>query len=265
MAEASATITNFLQERIDAGDFPSAVYLVAEKGHVVLHDAIGLAVVEPEKIEARPDTIYDLASLTKVLVTALLAAQLVEAGELVPERPIAHYVAEFDTDDKRSITVRDLLAHTSGFEKWLPFYLLADSPSEIVDVIAARRLEHTVGSHVEYSDLNFLVLPAIIERIAGRGLDSLAKEMILDRLSLADTMFSPPPELRPRIAASEKGNAFERQTCVEQGYDLLRTPHSALRTDLIWGDVHDGNAYFMGGVAGHAGLFGTAEEVFKIA
>jgi CubicO group peptidase (beta-lactamase class C family) len=259
-----------LQERIDAGDFPSAVYLIAKKGNIVLQGAIGHAVVEPELIEARVDTIYDLASLTKVLVTGLLCAQLFERGNLQMEKSVAGHLREFDRADKCGITIKDLLAHNSGLRGWLPLYLLADDPSQAVDVMAKQPLEYPTGSKVVYSDLNFLVLQAVLEDLFGQKLDAIAEEQIFAPLRLANTHFNPDSTLRSQIAASEKGNAFERQTCIEQGFlrsaaDSLRTPHSEFRTQTIWGEVHDGNAYFMRGVAGHAGLFGTAEETFMIA
>src|SRR5882724_10767183 len=119
-------ISAFLQERIDANDFPSAVYLVAEKGEIRFQDALGYAVVEPEAIPARLDTIYDLASLTKVLVTALLAAVLVEQDKLSVDAAIGAYIEPIDQGDKICVTIRQLLTHTSAFKAWLPFYLLVN-------------------------------------------------------------------------------------------------------------------------------------------
>ena len=264
----AASISNFLEQRIDAGDFPSAVYLVAEKGEIVLQGALGLAVVEPERIEARLDTIYDVASLTKLLVTGLLCAQLIEAGGLTWAETVSRYLPEFDSPEKREITVENLLTHNSGLRGWLPVYLLADDPSQVIDLIAKRPLNYPTGSKVVYSDLNFLALQAIVERHFGQKLDALAEVKIFRPLGLRDTFFNPGAALRSRISASEKGNGFERQTCTEQGY--LQPPVGAsgsdwFRTETIWGEVHDGNAYFMGGVAGHAGLFSTADEVLGIA
>lgn len=263
MAKASATITRSLIERVEAGDFPSAVYLVAEKGEIVLQDALGFAVVEPERISAALDTIYDLASLTKVLVSGSLAAQMIETGEIDLDSPVGVYLSEFDSDDKRSISIGQLLTHTAGLCKWLPMYLLADAPDEIVNVLARRPLEAAPGTQAVYGDPNFLVLQAIIERLSGSRIDEAATERIFAHLGIVDTGFRPDPRLKRRIAASEKGNQFEAQTCIEQGY--LGSANAALRTEQILGEVHDGNAYFMGGVAGHAGLFGTAKEVFVIA
>src|SRR5687768_1238286 len=116
----SEKLSIFLQERIEAKDFPSAVYLVAEKGEIVFSDALGLAVVEPEKIEAKIDTIYDLASLTKVLITGLLCAKLIEKNEINLADKIAKFLPEFDREKKREITIENLLTHTSGFQAWTP-------------------------------------------------------------------------------------------------------------------------------------------------
>ncbi len=257
-------ISEFLQSRIEANDFPSASYLVAEKGEIVLQDAIGLAVVKPERIEAKLDTIYDLASMTKVLVTGLLCAKLIESGELNLSDKIAKYFTEFDSDEKREITIENLLTHTSGFVNWLPFYLISNFKSEISNTVASRHLAIPINSKVVYSDLNFLLLGFLIEKIYQKSLDEIAREKIFAPLNLKNTFYNPPENLQKRIAASENGNEFEKKTCIEQGFEI-RNPQSQFRNRIIWGEVHDGNCYFMNGVSGHAGLFSTAEEVFKIA
>jgi CubicO group peptidase (beta-lactamase class C family) len=255
----SPEISSFLQERIDANDFPSAVYLVAEKGEILFQDALGFAVVEPLEIEARLDTIYDLASLTKPLVIGPLIAAMVDAGESRLDDPLSDILDA--PRDKRDITVRDLLTHTSRLPAWLPFYLRVGERSAILDEILNTPLVDG-PAHVIYSDLNFLLLAEIATRILGRPLDRLAAEYIFEPLQLKDTFYNPPEAVRLRTAASENGNAYERQTCIELGY--LPDPQT-FRDYRIWGQVHDGNAWFMGGVSGHAGLFSTAEETFKIA
>jgi len=265
-------IATFLSERIEAGDFPSAVYLVAEKGEIVLSEALGNAVVEPEKIEATTDTIYDLASLTKVLVTGLLCAKLIEAGEIQLDARVSIYLKEFDLEGKRMIKMSDLLSHSSHLPAWKPFYLLVSDPTEVIAEIGRMPLSFTQEA-ITYSDLNFISLAVVVERFLNKTLDQAAASVVFQPLGLNDTSFSPLPELRHRVAASEEGNEFEKTTCVEQGFLLsdgkspvATAPGSdALRSDVIWGEVHDGNAYFMGGVAGHAGLFSTAKDVFTIA
>lgn len=257
-------ISEFLQTRIDAHDFPSAVYVVAEKGEIVLQDALGLAVVEPEKIEATLDTIYDLASLTKVLVTGLLCAKLIEKGEINLSDKIAKYFHEFNLDDKREVTIENLMTHTSGFRAWKPFYLISDLGFGIADFIAKEPSENPINSKVVYSDLNFLILRFLVEKIYGKQIDEIAKTEIFTPLNLQNTFYNPPKSLQKRIAASEKGNEYEKNTCIEQGY-AIPNPNSQFRNYPIWGEVHDGNCWFMNGVSGHAGLFSTAQETFKIA
>src|SRR5688572_14724305 len=125
-------ISTFLQERIDAGDVPSAVYLVAEKGEIMFQDALGYAVVKPDVIEAGPDTIYDLASLTKPLVTGLLTAMLIERGVLDPNEPVGNILNELFASFYAEITTNDLAMHISGLPAWKPFYLLVDDPDQVV-------------------------------------------------------------------------------------------------------------------------------------
>jgi len=250
-------ISEFLQSRIDENDFPSAVYLVAEKGAIVFQDALGFAVVEPEKIEARIETIYDLASLTKVLVTGLLCARFFSNEENFSDK-IAEFFNGFDKGEKQQIKVKNLLTHTSGYRAWKPLYLGESFQSEVFD----ENLEYLTNSKVVYSDLNFILLSLIIEEIYQDSFENIAKEVIFDSLNLQNTFFNPPKELQKRIAASEKGNEFEKQTCIDSGYDVSKYNW---RKHQIWGEVHDGNCYFMNGVSGHAGLFSTAEETFKIA
>lgn len=271
----SKQISEFLQTRIDAKDFPSAVYLVAEKGEIVFQDALGFAVVEPEKIEAKLDTIYDLASLTKVLVTGLLCVKLIERKDLKLGGNIDYYFPEFDVYVSQhngwDTSINELLTHISAFPAWKPFYLLCENRSEIAAEIIKMHLDFEQPI-VTYSDLNFMFLAFLIEKIYGKRLDEITKEEIFEPLNLQNTFFNPPKVLQKRIAASEKGNEFEKQTCIEQGYldsEIVPPAHAGgsdiFRDYQIWGEVHDGNCYFMNGVSGHAGLFSTAEETFKIA
>jgi len=259
-------ISTFLQKQIDAKDFPSAVYLVAEKGEIVFRDALGYAVVEPEKIEAKLDTIYDLASLTKPLVTGLLCAKLIEKKELQLGRMIDYYLPEFDTVDAHKnsepdVSINELLVHVSLFPGWKPFYVFANERGEILAEIIKTSL-NLKQPIVTYSDLNFLILTFLLEKLYGERIDEIAKKEIFAPLNLQNTFYNPPQELRNRIAASEKGNEYEKQMCLDLGYDVSKYDW---RDYQIWGEVHDGNCYFMNGVSGHAGLFSTAEETCRIA
>lgn len=255
-----------LLSRIDAGDFPSAVYVVAENGKAVFADAQGDAVRVPETRAATLDTIYDLASLTKPLVTGLLCARLVESGELSLDSSVAQYLQEFDRADKHHITVRDLLTHTSGLAAWRPLYLTARGREGALAAIANEALVYKTGKRVVYSDLGFIVLGFLLERLKGASFADLARREIIDSLALRRTVFNPESELRPDIAASETGNGYERAMCEGDFSSTVAESRLATwREQTIWGEVHDGNAYFLGGAAGHAGLFSNAAETLRLA
>ena len=261
-AQRQEQISVLLGSRIAAGDFPSAVYLVAENNRIVFSEALGDAVREPQHA-ATLETIYDLASLTKPLVTGLLCARLIELGELTLDSSLANYLGEFDRADKHAITVRQLLVHTSGLPAWRPLYITSGGePEAALGAVASEPLEHQPDTHVVYSDLNFIVLGFLLERLTGKRLAQLAQEEIFTRLSLQRTFFNPPIALQTEIAACESGNAYERDMGEPS---ITEHDYAGWRTNLIWGEVHDGNAHFLGGVAGHAGLFSTARETLRLA
>lgn len=282
MPNISDTISNFLESEIAHGSLPGGLYLVGEDRRIVAEDALGLAVVEPERIPATLDTIYDCASLTKPLITALLVVRAAERGALELSAPIARYLNEFNIAEMREITLIQLLTHTSGLPNWRPLYLEAqtrdDVPAAIARVLGEPR-PHNASLDVVYSDLNYILLGFVLERVTADRLDLLAKREIFGPLHLERTMFNPPPELLRQIAATEHGQEFELANAIEDA--KTRSPGAGAtlasryrrpgfsqahwRKDVIWGEVHDGNANFMGGVAGHAGLFSTAREVFLIA
>ena len=164
--------------------------------------------------------------------------------------------------DKQAITVGQLLTHTSGFPAWRPLYILAEGkPERALDAIANIDLEYAPGTRVVYSDLGFITLGLLLEKLTGKRLAQLAQEEIFEPLELKRTFFNPSLAMQTGIAACETGNAYERNTCVETNAGEYQN----WRQDLIWGQVHDGNAHFLGGAAGHAGLFSTAEETLTLA
>jgi CubicO group peptidase (beta-lactamase class C family) len=264
--KAEPTISALLVSRIQSGDFPSAVYLVAEHGQAVFADALGEAVRQPEIHPATLDTIYDLASLTKPLITGLLCARLVEAGELTLDSSIAKYLPEFDRPDKKGITVRELLAHSSGLPAWRPLYLLAqDEPERVLAKIASEPLEYEPGKRVVYSDLGFIVLGLLQERLTGHPLSQLASDHLIKPLQLNQTFFNPSLAMRTSVAACESGNSYERDMCEHSFPGDSISTYRGWRKDVVWGEVHDGNAYFLRGAAGHAGLFSNAAETLQLA
>ena len=255
-------ITNLLEEHIRAGDFPSAVYLIGEKDRIIFTDSLGHSAVEPYRITNKLDTIYDLASLTKPLITGLLCARRIELGELTLDSSVSHYLPEFDRTDKSMITVRELLTHTAGLPAWRPLYLLAeDEPERAAGAIANLDLEYKPGTRVVYSDLGFIALGILLARMTAHSLGDMARTEIFEPLELRQTFFNPEEALQTGIAACETGNAYERDMVEQSGAGTYQN----CRQRLIWGEVHDGNAYFLGGAAGHAGLFSSAPDTFVLA
>jgi len=262
MPTANDQLSALLQQHIEAGEFPSAVYLVGERDEILYTDALGYSVVEPYRVANKLDTIYDLASLTKPLITSLLCARRIELGELTLDSSVSHYLPEFDRTDKQMITVRELLTHTSGLPAWRPLYILTeDEPERAAGAIANLDLEYKPGTCVVYSDLGFIALGILLERMTGHQLVELAHKEIFEPLNLKQTFFNPEIALQTGIAACETGNAYEAGMSRQMDAGV----YANSRQRVIWGEVHDGNAYFLGGAAGHAGLFSTASETFVLA
>lgn len=284
-----------MRTQIARGAFPGAQYLVGEQGQVKREGAVGFAVIEPEQIAATVDTIYDLASLTKPLVTSLLAVILASLGAIDLGAPIGDYLSEFSEKRKRRITLIQLLTHVTGLPNWRPLYFETTAPAQVPAYISSLVEDAPDGktAPVVYSDLNYILLGYALERVSGERLDRLAEKHIFAPLGLKRTMFNPAPELKREIAATERGQSFEQANAADvhpiASGEHISTPaeindsNSSLRNisyessaarcslpegfrqEMIWGQVHDGNAYYLGGVAGHAGLFSTAREVFQIA
>ncbi|MDX6695652.1 MAG: hypothetical protein QOF02_3255 [Blastocatellia bacterium] len=272
-------ISSLLAERIAAGDFPSAVYMVGVGASPVLADAIGYAVrTDSQTIPATLETIYDMASLTKPLITGLLCARRIERGELKLDETVARVLPEFDRADKREITLRQLLTHTSGLPAWRSLCITSGGDSgRALQAIATQALESAPGERVRYSDLGFITLGFLLERTTRATLADIARHEIFEPLKLRRTFINPSRSLQTETAASETGNRYERQMCEE----MLTQTETALtlaeaagntgtqasvnwREHLIWGEVHDGNAHFLGGAAGHAGLFADARDTLRL-
>jgi CubicO group peptidase (beta-lactamase class C family) len=264
---AETDLARFLDDELEQGTFPSFQAWVSERGEPVFRRTGGLAVVEPERLEASAETLYDLASLTKPLVTALLTLGLAAEGVLALDLPLSRLVGELCTPGLDTLTALDLLTHRSGLSAWaalgLGFRPGAHPPLQrlVRDIVALPR-EGEPRSRVVYSDLGYLVLGAALERVTGTALALLWARHIatpLGPLAATGFAFPPRPEDRPRTAATERGNEYERHLAGAQASD----PH--FRREMLWGEVHDGNAALVSGVAPHAGLFGTAAAVERLA
>ncbi|WP_263985803.1 beta-lactamase family protein [Streptomyces sp. NK15101] len=242
--------------------YAGAVLLAGRGGTVALHRAIGSAVryaaydektdtgveLPPERrIPMTEDTVFDLASVSK-LFTSILAVQQIERGALELEEKAAAYLPEFGGGGKRDVTVRQLLTHTSGFRAWLPLYREPTREGKL-RLLWAETPASPPGSAYLYSDLNLISLQLILEEITGRGLDTLLHDEITAPLGMHRTRFNPPLSWRPGIAATEDA----------------RPPWSGLDRGMVWGEVHDENAHSLGGVAGHAGVFSRAWDLAVLA
>jgi CubicO group peptidase (beta-lactamase class C family) len=234
--------------------YPGAVLTYGHAGRVVMSrasgysrlyaDGAGTLLPQDERIATRTDTIYDLASISK-LFTSVVVMQQVERGRVDLDAPVVRYVPEFAANDKAGITIRQLLTHTSGFPAFLPFWSAQPDPASRMQAALTAATVNPPGSTYLYSDLNLITLGEVVHRVSGRPLDRLVADGITGPLGMRDTGYNPDPALRPRIAATEFQSAPDR--------------------GMVWGEVHDENAWSFGGVAGHAGVFSTARDLAVLA
>jgi CubicO group peptidase (beta-lactamase class C family) len=253
-------LESLIDEGIAAGAFPGAVALIARGALVGWQAARGDAEVTPRRRPTTLDTIYDLASLTKVTAALPVALSFYEQGRFALDDPVSTVVPEFTGGERTAVTFRHLLAHTSGLPAWRALYLEASSRDAMLAAICRTPLAAPPGAAVEYSDLGIMLLGAALERLSGRRIDALVYETVLAPLELTNTMYTPPASLRDGCAATEAGNVYERDKVGSGGAGF------AWRERVLCGEVHDGNAYYgLGGIAPHAGLFSTAWEVATIA
>lgn len=241
-------LDDFLRREIDLGSFASASYAIGSPAGLEREGAHGRAVSVPLRIAATTDTIYDCASITKPLVTGTLMLQAIAEKKIALD------------DEYRGFSFRELLTHTSGLRAWLPLYGYGGYDDYLAAIEKDGR-EAERGSRVMYSDLNFVLLYHALQELFGDYVRA-ARERIFAPLVLRDAYFHPPESLRPRIAATEWGQRFER---VLRDSLKIPTPMPNYRQSLMWGETNDGNSFGAGGTCGNAGLFATARDVFRIA
>jgi CubicO group peptidase (beta-lactamase class C family) len=234
--------------------YAGAVTLLAHDGNVVTRNATGMALKyadgsgtelpADQQIPMRTDTIFDLASVSK-LFTSIVVLQQVDAGKISLDAPIATYVPEFAENGKAAITVRQALTHTTGLPAWLPLWSAQPDPASRLQMALTAKPTSVPGTKYLYSDLNLISLGEVVSRVSGKSLDKLVADGITKPLQMRDTGYNPDPKKKPRIAATEY------QTAPPRG--------------MVWGSVHDENAWSLGGVAGHAGVFSTADDLAVLA
>jgi CubicO group peptidase (beta-lactamase class C family) len=245
-------INSLMVAGIEEKIFPGAVLLVGRGEEVLLQQAFGYAALVPEKQPLRTDTIFDLASLTKPLATTLGIMALIKKGALSLDQPLKDWGEGSKGFDSSGITLRDLLAHSAGFQAYQPYYLklfheAGDKKAILREWVKQDPLVYPPGSQTLYSDLGFILLEWLFEKTAGEGLDAWIRNTIYTPLGLNQMGFRP---IAPGGMANPESYAA--------------TEDCPWRKKVLRGEVHDENAYVVGGVSGQAGLFGTASEIFQL-
>ena len=236
-------LDGMVQQAIRDEQIPGAVVLVGHDGQVIYRKAFGERSLEPKREPMTVDTIFDLASLTKVVATTTAVMQLVEKGQIRVNEPVAKYLPEFAENGKEEITVRDLLTHYSGLAKDLDLAQPWQGRETALRMAYAEKPIYPPGSRFLYSDVNFIVLGALVERVSAMSLDEYCEKNIFAPLAMAHTRFLPPASWLPELAPTQ--------------YDE--------HDKMLRGVVHDPTARRMGGVAGNAGVFSTADDLAKFA
>ncbi len=238
-----AGVDSIIQQAISDNNIPGAVLVVGHNGGVVYRKAYGSRALEPRREVMTAETIFDLASLTKVIATTTAVMQLMEHGKIRMNDPVAKYLPEFAQNGKDDITVRQLMTHYSGLAPDLDLTTPWDGKETAFKLAFVEPPAQPPGSSFTYSDINFITLGALVEKISGEPLDAYTTQHIFAPLRMLHTRFVPPATWRPRIAPTQYDDAQH----------------------MLRGVVHDPTARRMGGVAGHAGLFSTADDLAKFA
>ncbi len=247
-------VSRLLAHGIEEGWFPGAVLLVGYQGDIVFEAAIGDAARTPQQRAMTLDTLFDLASLTKPIATATALMLLIEAGQLSLDVPVSAYLPSCGQDEKPSPTLRQLLAHCAGLPAWRPYYQQVDRALPqanrkrlVYDAVHREPLIAPPATMVRYSDVGFILLAELVETIAGAPFDEFCAQAIFRPLGLTRMGFIDLDRPRPI------------------GLRFASTEACPWRKRILDGEVHDENAWITGGVAGHAGLFATAREVWGFA
>ena len=247
---------DWLEEEVEAGSFPGGAALVGSADAVIESAQAGQAAIDPAPDALTAATLFDLASLTKPLVTGALVRHVLEHGLSLADAP-GRFLPEWKRTRFDGITVESLLTHTSGLPAWFPLYTRGEGVAAYRRTLDEISPERAPATAVVYSDVGFLVLGEILERIQSAPLDRCFDELVA-RPAESEARFRPGPE--SSCAATERGDRYERAMT-----DRLGLSYAHFRAGVVRGEVHDGNALRRGGVAAHAGLFGTPADVWRLA
>ena len=248
------------------GVFPGAAYAVGHKGKVVHRRAQGRHTYCPESQATREDTVWDLASVSKVVGTTTGAMWLFDHGKLDFEQPVTEILPEFGQNDKSKITIRNLLTHDSGLVAFRGYHLTSKTPEEVISKIFAEKLAFPTGSKMVYSDLGMITFGKIVESLSGREFTAFLNEAVFQPLEMGTTLYDPVLQIRQKCAPTEEIPAWRANLRKLRGRDTDEIRRIELQPDgssYIKGEVHDPNAMVLGGIAGHAGLFSTLDDLCR--
>lgn len=238
-------VFDLLAQAIDTRAFPGCSLAVTYRGELVAHKALGRFTYEPSSLAVEADSLFDLASVTKVVATTAMAMILYERGVLDLEAPVTAVVPEFVSGDARrgEVTLRMLLAHSSGLPAYEKLFLRARTREELLGAAFSTPLTAGPGTRAEYSDIGFIVLGVALQRLADEALDTFCQRELFGPLAMSHTTFNPAKALRESIPPTADDRMFRKR--------------------IIQGEVQDENATVLGGVAGHAGLFSSAGDMAR--
>jgi CubicO group peptidase (beta-lactamase class C family) len=242
-----ASAVNILEQAIARHAFPGASVTIAHAGRLMCSRGLGHFTFDENSPVVTPDTVFDIASVSKVIATTSMAMILYERGSLDLDAPVTGIIPEFAGEDarRREVTFRMLLAHSSGLPGYEKLFLRAQTREDLIREALRVPLKTPPGTHAEYSDVGFILLGLALERVAEESLDRFCQEDVFGPLGMLQTTFNPPRSWKSRIPPAADDRTFRKR--------------------VIQGEVYDENASVMGGVAPHAGIFSTASDVAAFA
>jgi CubicO group peptidase (beta-lactamase class C family) len=237
-------VEKVVKNAIEDSAFPGAVVLVEKDGKIIFEKAFGYFTYDKNSRPMTLNTLFDLASLTKVISTTNCAMICIDRGLFKLDDRVSKYIPEFAANGKENITVRNLLLHNSGLPAFKKYYKMFDNGGDVLEDIYTTKLDYPTGTKTVYSDLGIITLGKIIEKVTGMTLDKFAQREVFNPLGMENTMYNPPDSLKKYCAPTEYDNYWRHRQ--------------------IQGVVHDETASMLGGIAGHAGLFSTAEDIARV-
>jgi len=237
-------VDKVINNGIEDNAFPGGVVLVWKDGNIIYEKAYGNFTYDKSSPKVNTNTLYDLASVTKVVATTTATMICYDRNLFSLDDKVVKYIPEFGVNGKENITIKNLLLHNSGLIAWKKFYERDLKYDEVIKEIYSSELEYKTGEKTVYSDLGIITLGKIIEKVSGKSLDIFCKDEIFDPLKMNSTFFNPNDSLKKLCAPTEIDNYWRMKT--------------------LQGDVHDETSAMLNGVAGHAGLFSTADDIAKL-